>query len=145
GMDFQCQHDIPAQARPEDWQTLLTRQARILEGMLHRVAKAVTTVTSRPDRTPEEVQRLHHLLRHAEQFLTTMAEQNGGLEREPAYFQEVNQAPGAASPETMRQLHVIDHVTAALHANFTAARQYLADLRRAIEPSGEVCTVGIVV
>ena len=133
-MGFQFQHDIPGEELDEDWGEMLARQARILEGMLTRVAETVTAVNSRPDRSQEHVQQLHDRVRASEEFLTTMAQQNVVLERETAYFQEVSKAPGAGSPKTAQQLHMIDQVTAALHANLTAARQYLADLRRAIEP-----------
>jgi hypothetical protein len=131
---FRLQHDMPGEALPEDWQAMCARQARILEDMFTRGAEAVTAVHSRPDRTPTEAEQLHTLISQSEQFLTTTAHQYIGLEHETASFQEVTQGPGATPPDMARQLHTIDQVTAALHANLTAVRQYLAAVRQAIEP-----------
>lgn len=102
--------------------------------MLARVAAMVTAVNVRAHRTPEDRQQLHDLVRASEAVLSAMAQKNVGLERETAYFQQVSQTPGAVPAETARQLHIIDQVTAALHANLTTARRYLADIRRVIEP-----------
>ncbi len=132
-MDFGLQNDIPGQALDEEWRALLARQARILEDMLTRVAKTVTAVNFRPDRTPVQLERLHDLLSKSEEFLTTMAQQYIGFERETAQFQAISAEPGEGSPETARQLRMLDQVAAALHANLTAARRYLADIRQTIE------------
>ena len=112
---------------------MLARQARILATMLSRVAETVTEVNSRPGRTQEQIQRLHNVFSESERFLTTLAQQYVGLERETAQFQVISAEPGAGSPETVQQLHIIDQITAAFHANITTARQYLADLRHTFE------------
>jgi uncharacterized phage infection (PIP) family protein YhgE len=133
GMAIQLQHDIPGHQLPEEWQTLLTQQARSLEAMLTRVAETVTTVNTRTDQTQEKTQRLSYLLTQTEQFLTIIAQQNIGIEQEHAGFQAAVPATWALPPETARRLHLIEQVNAALHANLTTARQYLADLRHTME------------
>jgi uncharacterized protein YaaN involved in tellurite resistance len=120
-MDFELQHDLPRYELDEEWQVLLATQARMLEAMLARVADTVTTVTTRSHRTQGEMQRLSYLLSQSEQFLTTLAEQNVSVERETAAFQAVG--------TDVERLHVLGQVTAALHANLTAARRYLFDTR----------------
>jgi len=132
-MDFQFQHDFSGEELPEEWHVLLARQARILEDILSRVAETVTAVNTRPERKQEQMQRLHHLFSESERFLTTLAQQYVGLERETSQFQASSRALEGDSPETARQLHIIEQVTAALHANITTARQYLADVRQTIE------------
>lgn len=128
-MDFHLRHDITGHALPDEWGTLLATQAHVLETLLTRVAETVTAVNARPDQWEEKTHRLSHLLIQAEQLLTTLAQHYIGLERETAAFQPAGTEVWTLSPESTERLHVIDQVTAALHANLTAARGILADIR----------------
>jgi hypothetical protein len=60
----------------------------------------------------------------------TMAQQNVAIERGAALFQASGRDAWLVLLETTRRLHIVAQVNAALHANLTRARQYLADTRQ---------------
>lgn len=134
---FGLQETLPGEDIPEEWRVLLAEQARTLAGMLHRVAQAVTTIHTRPDRKQERVQRLQRLLTEAERRLTALAQANLTLERQTAQFQALGAGPWGFLPEAATRLHIIEQVNGALHANLAAARQFLSDTRKHIETKGE--------
>jgi hypothetical protein len=135
GMDFGLQYTIPGTVLPTEWQTLLSEQARALDIILTRLAETVTRATTQPNRAPALAARLYTLLTEAEQLLVAMARQNIGFEHETAHVQASQAAAVSPAPETTTRLQAIDHVNTALHANLTAARQYLTDLRHNMERS----------
>jgi hypothetical protein len=102
---------------------LLAKQARILELMLTRIADTAATVSTDPE--PAQLRRLHAILQKTEQFLTTLAHQNIGIEHECATFQASGTHAWPLLPETAGRLRLLDQVNAIFHANLTAARRYL--------------------
>jgi tRNA A37 N6-isopentenylltransferase MiaA len=132
-MTFPFQHDIPGQQLPKEWRALLAKQTHTLELMLSRVADTVASVSANPQQ--ERAQRLHDILNTTEQFLTTLAQQNIGIEQGQAVFQAIGAGPWPLPTETARRFHLIAQVNAIFHANLTATRRYLKDMRQTIEPT----------
>jgi hypothetical protein len=128
-MDFHFHHDLPGHELPEEWQTMLANQVRLLNAILSRLADTVALISASPQ--PAGVQHLHDLLTTTEQFLTTLAQHNVSLEQEGAAFQIIGaeQRPLPREIEITRSLRVLDHVNTVFHANLTIARQYCAKTR----------------
>ena len=120
---FGLQDDLSDAAMSDEWRSLIGDQARTLAAVLHRLCT---------DALRNNVAHLQALVTDAEQLLTAYAEQYIDLERELTQLR----AKGSdlmLAPVATQRLRTIERAIEVLHANLTAARHSLQDIRQTIK------------
>jgi hypothetical protein len=109
---------------PEEWKALIASQASLLATLVTQIQTTVATLR----RQQAPAAQWKALAAEAERMLTAQAQGHVRLERElvelRALVMDVSPSPAAL----VARVRTLESAIAVLHANLTAARQYLAAL-----------------
>lgn len=131
-MAFELQHHLQGEDIPEEWRRMLIEQARTLEAILSRLARAVATVSPCGDRAEAQATHLHAVCNEMERVLTALAHQHVTWAHQTAQLIALVSAAPMASQDLHRRVHTMEQVAEILHANLTVARRYLQETRQRI-------------
>lgn len=128
---FGFQHAIEGERIGEEWQHVVSDQAKLLERILYQIFTTVSDIQKSGVPLEQQRNRLAPVFDEASRLLTSRAQHHASLESKIAKFRGSFGPSRPIPPGADNRLRIMEQVNATLHANLALARQRVTILREA--------------
>lgn len=130
-IQFGLLHTVQGDRISEEWHSIVSEQATLLEQILYQLLITVSDVKSSDDPRERQRARLTPVFEEAARLLTSRARHHTALESKIATIRDSFSPSNCIPPGAANRLRMMEQVNATMHANLALARQRVDSLSQA--------------